>query len=43
MMAVTLRAEGIDELDGDKIIAAAASEAMARGAEHIASANAWLP
>ena len=24
MMVVTLRAEGIDELDGDKIIAAAA-------------------
>ena len=41
MMAVTLRAEGIDELDGDKLIAA--SEAMTRGTEHITSANALLP
>ena len=41
MMAVTLLTEGIDELDGDKIIAA--SEAMTRGAEPITSANAWLP
>ena len=41
MMAVTLMAEGIDEFDGDKIIAA--SEAMARGTEHITRANAWLP
>ena len=41
MMVVTLRAEGIDELDGDKFIAA--SEAMTRGTEHIIRANAWLP
>ena len=40
-MAVTLLAEGIDELDGDKFIAA--SEAMTRGAEHIIRANALLP
>ena len=41
MMAVTLLTEGIDELDGVQLIAA--SEAMARGAEPITSANAWLP
>ena len=41
MMAVTLMAEGIDELDGDKLIAA--SEAMTRGTEPIIRANAWLP
>ena len=41
MMVVTLMAAGIDELDGDKFIAA--SEAMTRGAEPITSANAWLP
>ena len=40
-MAVTLMAEGIDELDGDKFIAA--SEAMTRGTEHITRANALLP